>query len=301
MYTLKVIFIKYTSFVKLSAVINRYLLPHLCLSWCTICHHTTDDECYKEIVPMKKQSAATTLTMIQQGWQASFNLFEPKELRTIVLLTLNTTLRALVPMAKYFSWWLLLWGCYIDLYVDGNALFGGLWEYARPMYYAIGVAPRLYVLTMLVITFIMMLSVRASLFAKQPVYYLQHFPRLLLFAPLYVLVPQIFVMPVFWFMVFFYLDAPYTLKSWAYSVYNGLILWAANMPFIVIMGALHGVLFHVHRMLWDMTFIEEYHFFAYVVKYSTSMILYMLFVSMLATIYTRVVNSNSSNPLFKKA
>ena len=298
---MRVILIKYRSFVKLSWAINRYLLPHLPLSWCTVRHHTTDDECYEETVPMKKQSAANIITTLQRSWQASFNFFEPKELRTIVLLSLNTTLRAAVPLAKYFSWWLLLWGCYIDLYVDGNALFGGLWEYARPMYYAIGLAPRLYVMTMLVITFFMMLSVRASLSVKQPVYYLQHIPRLLLFIPLYILVPQIFVMPIFWFIVFFYLDAPYTVKNWGCAIYNGAMLWVANMPFIVIMGALHGVLFHIHRMLWDMTFIEEYHFFAYIVKYSTSMLLYMLFVAMLATIYTRVVSGNSSNPLFKKS
>ena len=106
------------------------------------------------------------MTLLQSSWEASLGLFEPKEMNALVLVSLNTTWRALQPIIKYFHGG-CLFGCYIDLFVDGNALFGGLWEYARPMWYSIGLAPRLYVATMLFITFVMMLSLRASLHAKK--------------------------------------------------------------------------------------------------------------------------------------
>lgn len=120
------------------------------------------------------------------------------------------------------------------------------------------------------------------------------------FAPLYLLMPHIFVMPIFWFMAFFVLDAPRELRAWGAAVYNGFMLWLAYAPFVIMMGAVHGVLFGIHREVWDITFIEEHHVVAYLFKYSVSVLLYLFFVAMLGAFYTRVVAGNSSNKLFKK-
>jgi len=69
-------------------------------------------------------------------------------------------------------------------------------------------------------------------------------------------------------------------------------------PFLVCIGAAHGVLFHIHRFVWEMTSLDEYHFAPYAAKYTTSLVLYLLFVTMLYAFYARVVQANSANQVF---
>lgn len=235
---------------------------------------------------------------LSKGWKASLNFFEPKELTTLGLVSVNTTVRASLLLFRYFSWWLLLWGLWIDLYVDGTTLFGRFTEYVTPLWYSIGMGPRWYILTIMAIAFVIILSVRASLEAKKGAYYLEYVPRLLFFAPLFVFMPHIFAVPVFLFTSFFLLDGPDTLKALLYAVYNGFMMCAYYAPFIFCMGALHGVLYNIHYWLWSITFIDEYHFVAYLLKYTGSMVLYTFFAAMVHTFYLRVVQSNSTNKLF---
>ncbi len=231
-------------------------------------------------------------------WYTSFDLFEPKELGLLCLVTLNTMVRSSALVLYYFSWWLLVWAGYIDLYIDGSGIFCHLWEYATPLYYAIGFEPRLYLLTLAVSVFIFLLAVRSSLEAKRFSYFIRHTKRLVFFLPLFFVLPHIYIFPVFWLSSFFLLDARHSVRGFVYSLYNGVVLSTAYAPFLICIGAAHGVLFHIHRFLWEMTSLDEYHFAPYAAKYTTSLVLYLFFVTMLYAFYARVVQANSANTLF---
>lgn len=233
-----------------------------------------------------------------KGWKSSLNFFEPKELTTMGLVSANTTLRATTLLLKYFSWWLLLWGLWIDLYVDGTTLFGRFTEYVTPLWYSIGMGPRWYIMTLMAITFVVILSVRASLEAKQPAYYLTYVPRLLFFAPFFLFLPHIFAAPIFLFATFFLLDGPNSPKGALAALYNGAVVCAYYLPYVVCMGAVHGLLYNIHSWFWGMTFVDEYHFVAYLTKYMGSILLYTFFAAMVGAFYQRVVKGNSSNRLF---
>ncbi|MDQ5890872.1 MAG: hypothetical protein QG604_746 [Candidatus Dependentiae bacterium] len=238
------------------------------------------------------------LKTLLHKWYASIDLFEPKELTMLSLASLNTLVRSSSLLLCYFSWWLLLWTGYVDLYIDGTGLFSHFWEYFTPMYYGIGAAPRIYLCSLMIVSFVMMLSVRSSLEAKTAGYFIRYSARLPFYALLFFVVPQIYTIPVFWLISFFLFDAQYSLKSFFYSIYNGLILNLMYAPFLLCVGAAHGLLFELHALIWNLTPLDEHYFVPYATKYGVSMILYLFFVAMLHTFYVRVVQSDSTSKWF---
>ena len=231
-------------------------------------------------------------------WYTSLDLFEPKELTLISLVTLNTMVRSSGLLLKYFSWWFFIWAGYIDLYIDGFGLFSRLWEYATPLFYSIGFEPRLYLATLLLGVFFIILSIRSSLEAKAFGYFVKYLCCLPFFGLFFFALPHMYTLPFFWLSCFFLLDARPGLYSAVMSLYNGVVLNLAYAPFLLCVGAAHGILFDVHRLLWDLTSLEEYHFAPYAAKYTTSVLLYVFFVATLHTFYVRVVQANSANSLF---
>lgn len=231
-------------------------------------------------------------------WYTSLDLFEPKELTLMMLVTLNTVVRSTGLLFKYFSWWFFIWAGYIDLYIDGFGLFSRLWEYATPLIYSIGFEPRLYLATLLMGVFTIVLSVRSSIEAKKFNYFAKYAKYVPFFALFFFALPHMYTMPFFWLSSFFLLDARPGVYSAIMSLYNGVVLNFAYAPFLLCVGAAHGILFDIHRLLWDLTALEEYHFAPYAAKYTTSVLLYVFFVATLHTFYVRVVQANSANPLF---
>lgn len=238
------------------------------------------------------------VTLLQKGWKSSFNFFEPKELSTLGLVSALTTVRATKIIFTYFSWWLLLWGLWIDLYVDGTTLFGRFTEYVTPLWYSIGMGARWYIATIMAIMFVIVLSVRASLEVKNAQYYLTYVPYGLFFGVYFLVIPHVFAMPLFLLASFFFLDGVNSPRNALYSAVNGVILYAYSFPFIVCMGAVHGLLYNIYAWAWSIAFIDEYHAVAYVLKYAGSVVLYTFFAAMVHSLYVRVVKGQSKNKLF---
>ena len=231
-------------------------------------------------------------------WYASLDLFEPKELSLLCLASLNTLVRSSGLLVKYFSWWFFVWAGYIDLYIDGFGLFSRFSSYGKLLYYAIGFEPRLYLSTIMLGVFLIVLSLRSSIQPKTFGYFLSAGRYLIPFSLLFFTLPHTYTMPLFWLTTFFLFDARGDIRSFFMSIYNGAVLSLMYAPFLLCVGAAHGILFNVHRLLWDLTALEEYHFAPYAAKYTTSILLYVFFIAMLHTFYVRVVQSNSGDRLF---
>ena len=238
--------------------------------------------------------------LLVQRWVASFDLFEPKELSLLLLASLNTFLRAGRVLLPYFSW-LFVAAAYLDLRVDGSGIFCHFWQYTEPLYYGLGWEPRLYLCTLMLGAYALMLAVRSSLERKDVWYFAAYAKRLPLFSILFFLVPQVYTLPAFWLMSFCMLDAEYSLSGFLRSIYNGAVLTVLYFPYLLCVGAANGILFHIHRLMWELTMIEEYHFAPYAAKYAISLILYLLFVAMLHTFYARIVQGNMVGALLKRA
>jgi len=244
------------------------------------------------------RTVARFLHTLFHKWYASLDLFEPKEMTLIGLVTLNTVVRSSGLLVRYFSWWFFVWAGYIDLYIDGYGLFSRLWEYATPLYYSIGFEPRLYLITLAMAVFLMLLSVRSSIEPKNGRYFLAAITSFVPFSILFFVLPHMYTAPFFWLSAFFLFDARPGLSRVVMSVYNGVALNLAYAPFLLCVGAAHGILFDIHRLLWDLTALEEYHFAPYAAKYTTSALLYLFFVATLHTFYVRVVQAHSGNQFF---
>jgi len=247
---------------------------------------------------MPHRGQQSFLKKLLHSWYISLDLFEPKELGVMVFASLNSMLRSSGVLLRDFSWWLFVWTAYIDLYIDGSGLFCRLWEYTTPLYYSVGFEPRLYLSSLMVSAFVILLNVRSSIEAKTLGYFVRYSSRLPFFALLFFCVPQIYAVPVFWLAAFFFFDATLGFRSFGRSLYNGAVLNLLYAPYLLCVGALHGIFFHVHRLLWELTPLEEYYFAPYATKYTTSLLLYLFFVTMLHTFYVRVVQANSTNQSF---
>ncbi len=247
---------------------------------------------------MAHRTHQSFLKQLLHKWYTSLELFEPKELSVLVFASLNTVLRSSGILLRDFSWWLFVWTAYIDLYIDGSGLFCRLWEYSTPLYYSIGFEPRLYLFFLMFTAFMMILSVRSSIEAKTLGYFMRYTSRLPFFAILFFVIPQIYALPVFWLATFFFCDASLSLRSFWRSIYNAVVLNLMYAPYLLCVGALHGIFFHVHRLLWELTPLEEYYFAPYATKYTTSLVLYLFFIAMVYSFYVRTVQSNSANQIF---
>ncbi len=270
-------------------LVCQILLPRSIILWCTALLMKGNDM-YRKL--------GHSLHILFYKWYTSLDLFEPKELSLIALVTLNTLVRSSSLLLRYFSWWFFVWAGYIDLYIDGFGLFSRLWEYATPLYYSIGFEPRLYLVTLMLGVFLMVMSVRSSIEAKTFSYFFSSPKKLCAFAVMFFALPHMYTMPFFWLSSFFLFDSPAGLRAMVMSAYNGIVLNLAYAPFLLCVGAAHGILFDLHRLLWDLTALEEYHFAPYAAKYTTSALLYLFFIATIHTFYVRVVQANSSNPLF---
>jgi len=229
---------------------------------------------------------------VRESLKHSLSYFEPKELEILLLTTIKTTLYGAWLMLKYF-FPLIIFGAYIEMVVEGPALFGRLWEYATPFFLTHDVRSKVFGGTLLLLIFLVILSVRASLQAKKTGYFVQFFPRIILFSVLFVLLPQLFLFPALWCVAFFFFDAGHSLSGWLRSLYNGLLLIIGYAPFIAFIGVFNGVLYHLHNFIWSLIYIEAYFMTAYSLKFVTSGFLYMFFVAMLGNFYTRVKHSNA--------
>lgn len=229
---------------------------------------------------------------IRESLKLSLGYFDPKELEILLLTSLKTTMQGAWKMIKYFSWWLFIFGAYIELVVDGPAIFGRLWEYITPLVMTPDIKSKVFGVTMLLLIFFVMLSVRASLQIKKTSYYLSYLLRLPLFIALFLILPQLFLFPVFWFATFFFLDAQHSLGAWLRSLYNGVMLSVGYAPFVIFIGAFHGVLYHLHNFAWSLIYIEDCYGTAYSIKFTTSALLYLFFAAMLGNFYLRVKHSN---------
>jgi len=247
------------------------------------------------------QARPSFLKSLLHSWHQSIDLFEPKELSLVLLASLNATVRSLGILFKNGLWLLFVWAGYVDLRIDGSGLFCHFWDYTQPLYFSLGWEPRVYLLTLMLAAFVIILSARSSLEAKTLGYFMRGMKRLPFVALLFFVIPQIYAIPIFWLTTFFLCDSPVSFYSFVRSVRNGILLSFLYAPYLLCLGALHGILFHMHRLAWDLTPLEEHYFVPYATKYATSVLLYLLFVVMLHTFYVRVVQANTTSSLFKKS
>jgi hypothetical protein len=239
-----------------------------------------------------------TVKNIRESLMLSLGYFEPKELEILLLTSLKTTLRATWLMTKYF-FWLFLPGVYMELIVGGDSDFGRLWEYITPVALTPGMTGKIFATISLLLTFFIILSVRASLKAKQASYYTGFLSRIILFAALFLILPHLFLIPVFWFATFFFFDGSHSIGNWLRSLYNSLILTLGYAPFIAFIGVFHGVIYRLHNFVWALVSVGEYQAFVFLAKYLLSVVIYIFFVAMLGNFYLRVKHGNSK--LFLKA
>ena len=224
-------------------------------------------------------------------WKKALALFDPKELSTLFLVSLKTTIRATKLMAIYFFWLIAFCG-YFDAFIGGTLIFGRLSDYLRPLVYAHGLAPRLYLLTAMLLMFFTVLSVRASLEAKGLAYYLRYTPMLLLFLPLFALLPHFFLMPVFLLSAFFLMDSSFCAMSLVRSVANAFLCWLGYAPFLVSMGGAYGLIYNCYEWAWNASFIGVRSPYLYVIKFSLSCALFIFFASLVGSLYLKVKHSN---------
>lgn len=238
--------------------------------------------------------------LLFRRWLASFDLFEPKELSLLFLATLNTLLRSgRIVFANFF--WLFAAAAYLDLRVDGSGLFSHFWQYTQPLYYGLGGEPRAYLCTLMLGVYVILLTVRSSLERKDAWYFARYAKWLPFFAVLFFLIPQVYALPLFWLAAFCMFDASYSVAGLARSLYNGGMIAFLYFPYLLCLGAAHGILFHLHRIAWEFTAVDDHHFFPYAAKYATSILLYLFFVAMLHTFYVRVVQGNVAGDFLKRA
>jgi hypothetical protein len=224
-------------------------------------------------------------------WKKAFALFDPKELSTLFLVSLKTTVRASKLMGVYFFWLLALCG-YFDAFIGGSLIVGRLPHYFRPFMYSQGLAPRLYLICLLLVMFFTMLSVRASLEAKQARYYLGYLSMLPLFFVLFSVMPHYFLMPLFVLSGFFLLDSEGSLTSVVRSAANAFFAWLGYAPFMVSMGGAYGLLYNGYEWLWNSSFYGTRSPYLYVAKFVLSFVLFVFFVSLVGALYLKVKHSN---------
>lgn len=232
-----------------------------------------------------------TLTYAIATWKKAFALFDPKELTTLLLVTAKTTGRATSLLLRYFFWLLpVCW--YTDAHIGGVYLFDRFSEYVHPVLFAPDLFARVHLVAVFLLMFFTVLSVRASLEAKDVRYYLVYSPALLWFAASFLLVPHLFLVPVFILSAFFLLDGPRNAASWLRSVVNGFLAWIGYAPFLVSAGGAYGLLYNIHGLVWNIGCGSSMSFLCGAVKFSLSFVLYVFFVSLLSAFYLKVKHSN---------
>lgn len=224
-------------------------------------------------------------------WKKAFALFDPKELTTLFLVSLKTTVRATKLMGVYFFWLLAFCG-YFDAFIGGSLIFGRLSHHFRPLMYSRGLAPRLYLGCLVLAMFFTILSARTSLEAKQLRYYLSYLTMLPLFFVLFAVIPHYFLMPVFVLSSFFLLDGEGGLGGLFRSAVNGFLAWLGYAPFLVSMGGAYGLLYNCYEWSWNASFAGVRSPYLYVTKFVLSFVLFVFFVSLVSSLYLKVKHSN---------
>jgi len=226
-------------------------------------------------------------------WYSSLNLLEPKEVSLLALSAANNMLRSVPALIKNFSWWLFVWAGFVEWRVDGSGLFCRLAEYRTPLLQGVGANASIYTVTSGLCVFVLIALVRSSLQQKTLSYYVRMSGRLIFFLPLFVLLPHAYMLPALWLAAFFLCDAPFGIRAALLSLYNGAVLSFLYAPFLLCLGALHGLLFNLHAFVWELFSIERHMAVFYAAKYATSVVLYLFFLAMLYAFYARVVQGRA--------
>jgi len=245
-----------------------------------------------------RHAAYAMVKQLFHRWNASFDLLEPKEVMMLAFATLNSFLRSATLLFLYFSWWLFLWGGFVDLRIDGNALFCRFVDYLPFLHMGISSDAVIYLLTLAFSTFFMLLSVRSSLERKTLGYFVRYTGRFIPFLLYFCFLPHVYAVPVFWLASFFLFDARKPFRSIGTSLYNGALLTLLYAPYLICVGAFHGILYHLHGMIWDIVPVGHFHLVAYAAKYATAVLLYLFFVATIHAFYVRIVQSDTTNKLF---
>lgn len=224
-------------------------------------------------------------------WKKAFALFDPKELTTLLLVSLKTTARTTKLMGVYFFWLLAFCG-YFDAFIGGSLIFGRLSHHFRPLMYSYGLAPRLYLVCLLLVMFFTILSARASLEAKQLRYYLSYLTMLPLFFVLFAAMPHYFLMPLFVLSSFFLLDGEGSVGGVVRSAVNGFLAWLGYAPFMISMGGAYGLLYNCYEWAWNASFFGMRSPYLYVAKFVVSYLLFVFFVALVGSLYLKVKHSN---------
>ena len=231
-------------------------------------------------------------------WRASFGIFSSKELLVLVFAAVKTYQRALSFLFKYF-WWLLgldialhlVWAPYL-LY--GAITFLGFAAPIEPGTLSSLSLVILYFVTKLSLSFIAMLGIRASVEPKNYAYCKMYSYKLggyfLLFS---LLVGGIYLFPIAWLVLFFYLDAKGGVREAWPSFARGLKLTWYFLPIIFIFSVLEALLdafmAWVIRLLLN---IEASWYIIGSIRCLGNFFLWLLLMSLLINWYIKVKHSN---------
>ncbi len=234
-----------------------------------------------------------------RNWRESLGFFAPQEFSLITLASLVTWLRSSTSLLLYFSWWLLLTVAYFDMYVLGSGLFGYNWSFvAKVPYLEYGAISYIRIGFVMLLSYATLMTVRASVEPKNPIYFFSYIARLIFVAPVFFLVPHLTVFPIYWLILFFYLDSEFSFYSMYRAVRNGLVMAINYAPFFAIVGLLPYGLFRLQEYLWAFTTLDEGDYRMFMLKYIISVFVHLFFISLIAVVYTKI--KHSSGKLFSK-
>ena len=234
-----------------------------------------------------------------RNWRESLGFFAPQEITTIFLASLVTWFRSSVSLLVYFSWWLLFIVAYLDMYVLGSGLFGYNWSFvAKIPYLEYGALSYIRIVFVMLLSYAVHMVVRASVEQKNSLYFFSYLGRLLFIGPVFFLVPHLTLFPIYWLIVFFFLDSEFSFESMYRSIRNGMVMAINYAPFFAIVGWIPLGFFRLQEYLWGFTLLDEGDFRMFILKYVLSVFVHVFFISIIAVVYTKI--KHSSTGLFAK-
>ena len=187
---------------------------------------------------------------VLQWWGSSFDSFKGRQGLLLLFATIQTFKRTLMLLLRYF-WPLLLLDlcCNIWLAPDiPNAVrtFLGFAAPIEPTAPASGIKLVAYFLAKLLLSFVIVLAVRASLEPKNKQYFLLYLKKFGGYSLIFtLLVAGVYFFPLPWLSLFFFMDAPEGRGSVSRSIGNGLRALWYFFPL--------AFLFHVIEIISDMS------------------------------------------------
>lgn len=164
------------------------------------------------------------LATLRSTWTDSLQFFISSDAKLFPLLMLNSLKRIIMTLGHYF-FWLIPLALYAHMQLVRELLAMGVSPDGR-------VSSLQFILcsaTGLLLSFVIILSARASLEAKNMFYFIYYLPRIIPFAVIWFF-PDLALFPWVWLTSLFFLDGNFDIKNFGYSWYRGAKMMLCYAP-----------------------------------------------------------------------